>query len=113
MDDTQLRTLIAVSETGSISKAWERLHIAPSALSRQIRFLESELRLQLFDRHGRGMVVTEAGKAVVDRSRRITAEMEGIKRFAAESGASPRGNVTIGMPPSAAEMMAAPIVSVL
>ena len=113
MDDTQLRTLIAVSESGSISKASERLHIAPSALSRQIRFLESELNLQLFERHGRGMVVTEAGKAVVDRSRRVTAEMDGIKQFAAESSTTPAGNVTLGMPPSVAEMMAAPIVSAL
>jgi DNA-binding transcriptional LysR family regulator len=45
-----------------VSKAADRLHIAQPALSRQIRLLEKELGIYLFERHGRGMVITEAGR---------------------------------------------------
>lgn len=61
MDVGQLKTLIHVAELGSLSKAADRLHIAQPALSRQIRLLEKELGATLFDRHGRGMVITTTG----------------------------------------------------
>ena len=51
---SQLETLVHVAELGSLSRAAERLHIAQPALSRQVRLLERELGMTLFDRHGRG-----------------------------------------------------------
>ena len=65
MDVVQLKTLIHVAELGSLSKASDRLHIAQPALSRQIRLLEKELGTYLFDRHGRGMEITDAGREVL------------------------------------------------
>src|SRR5262245_40348042 len=76
VDVAQLKTLIHVAELGSLSKAADRLHIAQPALSRQIRLLERELGVDLFERHGRGMVITAAGREVLDRAVRIMAELD-------------------------------------
>lgn len=54
MEINQLITLVHVAELGSISKAADRLNIVQPALSRQIRLLEEELGVPLFERHGRG-----------------------------------------------------------
>ena len=72
MDISQLKTLIHVAELGSLSKASERLNLVQPALSRQIRLLEKELGTYLFDRHGRGMVITEAGREVLEHAARVT-----------------------------------------
>ena len=52
MDVPKLRTILHVAELGSLSKAADRLRIAQPALSRQVRRLEEELDIRLFDRHG-------------------------------------------------------------
>ena len=66
MEISQLRTLIHVAETGSLSKAADRMNIAQPALSRQVRMLEEKLGARLFIRHGRGMVLTDQGRDVLD-----------------------------------------------
>src|SRR5258708_22297308 len=58
MDLRRLRTFVTVAEQGSVSKAALRLHITQPALSRQIRALQQDLGLLLFDRVGRGLVLT-------------------------------------------------------
>ncbi|AOO81449.1 LysR family transcriptional regulator [Bosea vaviloviae] len=111
MDINQLRTLIHVAELGSLSKAADRLHIAQPALSRQIRLLEDELETRLFDRHGRGMIVTEAGQDVLRHALRIMAEMEEIRAVVSDENAPLRGHVSIGMPPTASDILSEPLVS--
>ena len=76
MDIVQLKTLIHVAELGSLSKAADRLQIAQPALSRQIRLLEKELGTHLFERHGRGMVITEAGRKTARRLLRTSASQD-------------------------------------
>jgi len=76
MDIVQLKTLIHVAELGSLSKAADRLQIAQPALSRQIRLLEKELGTYLFERHGRGMVITEAGRKTARRLLRTSASQD-------------------------------------
>jgi DNA-binding transcriptional LysR family regulator len=61
MDLKRLRSFVTVAEEGSVSKAARRLHITQPALSRQIQDLQQELGLRLFDRVGRGLVLTAAG----------------------------------------------------
>ncbi len=65
MEFKQLRTFMHVATLGKLSLASDRLGIAEPALSRQIRMLEEELGLRLFDRNGRGMVPTEAGELLL------------------------------------------------
>lgn len=111
MELSQLRTLIHVAELGSLSKAADRLHIAQPALSRQIRLLEEELGVRLFDRHGRGMVVTDHGQDVLRHALRVMAELEEIRATVADEDAPLRGHVSIGMPPTVADILSEPLVS--
>ena len=111
MDVSQLRTLIHVAELGSLSKAADRLHIAQPALSRQIRLLEDELGARLFARHGRGMIPTEAGQDVLRHALRIMAELEEIRAVVADENAPLRGHVSIGMPPTASDILSEPLVA--
>ena len=84
MEFGQLRTLIHVAELGSLSKAADRLRIAQPALSRQVRMLEEELGIELFTRHGRGMVLTEQGRDVLKHAMRISSELEEIRAGASD-----------------------------
>lgn len=111
MDVTQLRTILHVAELGSLSKAADRLRIAQPALSRQVRMLEEELGIQLFQRHGRGMVVTEAGKEVLRHAARIMAELEEIRATVSDADAPLRGQVSVGMPPTVSDILSVPLVS--
>lgn len=111
MDVSQLRTLIHVAELGSLSKAADRLRIAQPALSRQIRLLEQELGVRLFDRHGRGMVITEQGRDVLQHALRVMAELEEIRAVVSDEDAPLRGQVSIGMPPTASDILSEPLVS--
>lgn len=111
MELSQLRTLIHVAELGSLSKAAERLHVAQPALSRQIRLLEEELAVRLFERHGRGMVVTEQGQAVLAHALKVMAELEEIRATSQEKDGPLRGHVSIGMPPTAIDLLSEPLVA--
>ncbi|WP_220475237.1 LysR family transcriptional regulator [Paracoccus onubensis] len=108
---SQLRTLIHVAELGSLSKAADRLHIAQPALSRQVRLLEEELGARLFDRHGRGMILTEQGQDVLRHALRVMAETEGIRASVGNENAPLRGHVAIGMPPTVSDILAEPLVA--
>lgn len=110
MELSQLRTLIHVAELGSLSKAANRMRIAQPALSRQVRLLEEELGIRLFDRHGRGMVVTEQGRAVLAHATRVMRELDEIRAEAAERDTPLAGHVSIGMPPTISEIISVPLV---
>ncbi|GGH53485.1 LysR family transcriptional regulator [Frigidibacter albus] len=111
MELSQLRTLIHVAELGSLSKAADRLHTAQPALSRQIRLLEEELGVRLFDRHGRGMIMTDQGQDVLRHALRVMGELEEIRATVSDEDAPLRGHVSIGMPPTASDILAEPLVS--
>jgi LysR family transcriptional regulator, nitrogen assimilation regulatory protein len=110
MDITQLKTLIHVAELGSLSKAADRLHIAQPALSRQIMLLEKELGIVLFERHGRGMVITDLGREILDRAARVMAELESIRSSASCGRSSYKGTVMVGVTPTVAEIVTVPLV---
>jgi DNA-binding transcriptional LysR family regulator len=74
-----LRYFVGVAEEASVSKAAERLHISQPALSRQIRDLEAELGLPLFDRVGRSIELTADGEDLLRRSREVLAQAEGVR----------------------------------
>lgn len=78
---TELKYLIEVAELGSLRRAAEVLHIAPSALSRQIANLEHELGVPLFDRHAGGMKLTAFGEVVLRQARTT---MRGFERMRSE-----------------------------
>ena len=71
MELYQLRAFIAVAQHGQLLRASEHLHVTQSALSKQIKSLESELNVLLFDRSAVGMVTTPAGRQLLPLAQRM------------------------------------------
>lgn len=76
MLNTALRYFLEVVDSGSLTVAAQKLHVSPSAVSRMIRKLEEEHQTLLFERHARGMVLTEAGRLLKAYGRRASLEAE-------------------------------------
>ena len=79
MEIHQLEYFMAIVDTGSFSRAAEFCNVAQPSLSQQIKKLESEIGHPLFDRLGRSVVLTDAGKMLIPKARNILEEMQGIK----------------------------------
>ena len=67
---------MAVADAGTVTKAARLLHLEQPAVSRQLKLLETELGLTLFDRSPNGMVLTDSGEVLVGYARRAVAELE-------------------------------------
>ena len=100
MEITQIRHFVRIAETGSYIKAADLLNIGQSTLSRQVRSLEVELRASLFYRHGRGVLLTEAGKKFLEYARAMLHLMDSATTAVRDSEAAFSGQLVIGMAPS-------------
>lgn len=89
------------------------LHVVQPALSRQLKLLEDELGVQVFERNRRGMQLTEAGRAFVEKVRHSLRELDRAKADVAASSRSLLGTVSIGMLPSWSESVSVPLVKSL
>jgi LysR family nitrogen assimilation transcriptional regulator len=113
LDIKQLRALLAIAETGSVSRAAEILHIVQPAVSRQLRLLEEDLGAALFARGRRGMELTESGQLLVEHARRALRELDQAKAEIAPTPGIVTGIVTIGLLPSTSDLLAAPLITAL
>jgi DNA-binding transcriptional LysR family regulator len=113
LDIKQLRALLAIEESGSVSRAAEILHIVQPAVSRQLRLLEEDVGAALFVRSRRGMELTEAGQLLVGHARRALRELDQAKAEIAPAPDAVSGIVTIGVLPSTADLLVAPLVAAL
>lgn len=109
MDLRQLTALVTVAEVGSVSRAAELLHLAQPSVTRQIRLLEEEIGLPLFERHRLGMVPTEAGDVLVERARRALAELERARAELRPAPGGVTGIVTVGLLESVVDLLAVPL----
>lgn len=100
MEFHQLRYVCAVAETGSFSRAAERCQIAQPSLSQQVLKLEEDLGAKLFDRLGRSVRLTEAGRAFLPHARSILEQMEIARSSVAQKNADVRGSVSLGVIPT-------------
>src|SRR3982074_3055485 len=76
LDLRPLRYFVAVAEEGQVTRAAERLHLAQPALSQALSKLEAGLRVKLLERHARGVSLTPAGKAFLQKLRGALAAMD-------------------------------------
>jgi DNA-binding transcriptional LysR family regulator len=92
----QLRYFVAVAEEGQMTRAAHRLHIAQPALSQAIAQLESELGLELLERHSRGVDLTPAGEAFLPKARAALAAETEAARTAQSLARAVRSAITVG-----------------
>jgi len=97
MNLQQLRIFRVVAELGSLSKASDRLHTVQPALSRHIKLLEHDLKVQLFTRNRRGMSLTEAGKSLLVRTEGLIKQIEQLRADVQSATGTPTGDVAIGV----------------
>jgi molybdate transport repressor ModE-like protein len=101
MDTNRMFTLREVAAHGSITAAAEALGYTTSAISQQIAKLEKEAAQPLLERHARGVVLTEAGRAVVRHAERILVELQAADAELAEIRGLRAGVLAIGTFPTA------------
>jgi len=113
MDIRQIRTFLAIADTGSATRAAELLHIVQPAVSRQLKLLEDDVGAPLFERDRRGMQLTEAGHILLDRARRALRELESAQQEIRPTPGLVSGAVSLGLLPSSCELLTAPLVGAL
>lgn len=109
MDIRQLRYFSMLARLGNFGRAASALHIAQPALSRQIRLLEEELGVRLFERHARGSSPTEAAEVLLARAEFVLRYLDQAKNDVAATQRDPYGRVALGMSPGLALTLAAPL----
>jgi len=110
LDVRQLRYFIAIVESGSISRAAQRLNVAQPSLSLHVRNMEADLGVALLFRTAQGVQATEAGATLLAHARDIVARFEEAERAIRDTDAEPAGEVAIGLPSSIAQVLGAPLV---
>ncbi|MDD3516735.1 MAG: LysR family transcriptional regulator [Chromatiales bacterium] len=96
MDIAQIEAFLAVAETASFSLAAERLHLTQPAVSKRIAALEDELDQRLFDRIGRLVGVTEAGRALLPHARQALDAMRAGRRALEDLAGDVGGTLRFG-----------------
>ena len=102
MEIHQLRYFVAVADEGSFSRAAIREHVAQPSLSQQIQKLEAEMDQRLFDRLPRSVVLTEAGKCLLDYARKILVEIGDAHRCVDDLKEGVVGRLAVGAIPTIA-----------
>src|SRR5690606_16375879 len=99
MDTANLDAFLAVADTGSFSRAAERLHLTQPAISKRIATLEQQLDARLFDRIGKRVDLTEAGRALRPRAELITNTLKDTARALGNLSESLQRRLQLGTSP--------------
>lgn len=95
MDWDKLRVFHAVAEAGSFTRAGEDLHLSQSAVSRQISALEESLRVPLFHRHARGLILTEQGELLFRTAHDVFSKLAMVEARIADNKDEPQGPLKV------------------
>ena len=93
----QLRVFLEVAQQGSVTRAAEALHLTPPAVSMQIKEIESQVGLQLFDRVGRTLSLSTAGEYFVVHAKRMLAALRDAENAMGRFKRLEHGLLTVGM----------------
>ncbi|MER6116427.1 transcriptional regulator CynR [Streptomyces sp. NPDC001743] len=108
-----LRYLLAVAEHGNFTRAAEALHISQPTLSQQIKQLERTLGVQLLDRTGRTVRLTDAGAVYTDHARRALRDLAAAERAVHDVQDLSRGHLRLGVTPSFTAYLMGPLIAEL
>ena len=95
MDWNKLKIFYAVAEAGSFTRATINLNLSQSAISRQIQSLEEDLKVQLFERHARGLTLTENGEYVFKTAHEVISKLKDVETSLSDQKNKPTGKLTI------------------
>lgn len=104
-----LTAFLKLAEMGNLSRSAAQLRLTQPALSRQIKLLEDDLGVRLFERHGRGVTLTEDGQMLRERAGKLLRDVEDIRRDIA-SVREPDGEIAVGLPSPLKWMLSCPMV---
>lgn len=97
MQTNQIKAFLAVAELESFSRAAERLHITQPAVSKRIRQLESDIKVELFDRIGKRSILTPNGKAFKPHAERILQELQIYRSSLSRQQLTPSGSLSFAI----------------
>jgi DNA-binding transcriptional LysR family regulator len=95
LDWDKLRIFHAAAEAGSFTHAADRLHLSQSAISRQVSSLEQDVGVALFNRHARGLILTEQGEILFRTAHEVLMKLENAQAKLAESKETPTGKLRV------------------
>jgi len=95
MDTQNLRAFVAVADGSSFSAAAEKLHVTQPAISKRIHMLEQQLDTLLFDRIGRQVSLTEAGRTLLPHAQAILSRMDSARQALADLDGETKGRLTL------------------
>ncbi len=96
MDLLSIKAFVAVARAGTVSQAAKQLHLSQPAVSLQLKAMQERLKLQLFARSGRGLVLTRDGAALLQQAEKVLAAYQDFSQSASSLHASVRGKLRIG-----------------
>src|SRR5436190_17347129 len=102
MELRHLRYFVAVAEEENVTRAAERLHVSQPPLSRQIRDLEDELGVSLFERSPKSVRLTEAGRVFLNEARAVLDRVDEATRAVKAISGGASGELHVGFAPSLA-----------
>ena len=95
MDWDKLKIFHAVAEAGNFTKATYILNLSQSAISRQIQSLEQELKTKLFERHARGLSLTENGEYLFKTAHEVISKLKDVESTLMDKKDKPTGKLTV------------------
>ncbi|GGX64153.1 LysR family transcriptional regulator [Tateyamaria omphalii] len=109
LDSDLLRTFIAVAEAGSVTEGAARIHRSQSATSLQIKRLETILHQPVFDRHGRGVVLSDTGRKLFPVAQEVTARLDAALQEISQNSLG--GKLRLGIPDDHGQTKLAEIIA--
>jgi DNA-binding transcriptional LysR family regulator len=95
MDWDKLKIFHSVAEASSFTKAATILNLSQSAISRQIQSLEQDLKIQLFERHARGLVLTDNGKYLFQTAHEVISKLKDVEATLGDEKDKLKGKLTV------------------
>ena len=95
MDWDKLKIFHAVAEAGSFTSATVLLNLSQSAISRQIQSLEDDLKVKLFERHARGLTLTENGEYVFKTAHEVISKLKEVETTLSDKKDKPSGKLVV------------------